>query len=127
MQPVPIEQAVIVHLRAVTGKPASTKVPATRPTEFFRVTRTGGDRINLVESRPTVLVESWADADTNAWANVSAAWAALERTPTTDLPLSVCVMEARLTEPVNYPDSATGSPRYQFIYQPTVILEGIPT
>lgn len=123
MKPVPIEQAVIAHLRAATGKPASTKVPSTRPAEFFRVTRTGGDRTNLVESRPTVLVESWANADVAAWDNVRAAWAVLDDTPVTDLPLGVCVMKANLTEPVNYPDSATGSPRYQFIYQPTVVLE----
>lgn len=124
LAPVPIEQAVVKHLRGLLGIQVGTRVPRERPAEFLVVSRTGGGTVNLVQSRPTVLVESWATDVGTAWVNVRDAWSHLNATYETDLP-DVWVSSVSLTEPVNYPDSATGTPRYQFVYQPTVVLKGV--
>ena len=38
------------------------------------------------------------------------------------MPYKVEVMRVNLTEPANYPDEATGTPRYTFIYSPIINL-----
>lgn len=124
LAPVPIEQAVVAHLRGLLGIQVGTRVPRERPAEFLVVSRTGGGTVNMVMSRPTVLVESWATDPAVAWENAAAAWAHLGASDETDLP-GIYVADVSLTEPVDYPDSATGTPRYQFIYSPLVSLKEI--
>lgn len=124
LAPVPIEQAVVKHLRDLLGIQVGTRVPRERPAEFLVVSRTGGGTANMVMSRPTALVESWATDPAVAWENAAAAWAHLNSSDETDLP-GVWVSSVSLTEPVNFPDSATGTPRYQFIYSPLVSLKEI--
>lgn len=113
MKPVNVEAVLVKFLGAALGKPVATKVPTTRPAQFVRVTRAGGARRNVAQSGSRVIVECWAASETDAWALCVAAYDALD-----DLdvdPGELPFMSVDLSDPVNYPDTATGSPRYQFI------------
>lgn len=121
----PIEQALVSFLTTATTYPTSTKIPNPRPARFIRVTRTGGTSRNLAQSDPSVLVECWGTTETDAWAVAKAVWEALQPTRLgAYLSPAVFVCQADVAEPVFYPDAATASPRYQFLYTPTVITEG---
>lgn len=122
---IPIEQSLVKYLGDAVGVPTSTHIPTQRPTSFIRLSRTGGAPTNLAQTNPTVLIECWASTDSAAYSTAATAWALLRSTQFgAQLPLGVFVMAVPyLQEPVNYPDSATGSPRYQFIYSPIVNLE----
>lgn len=125
---VPIEQAVIAFLGNVVGhRIASTEVPNNRPATFIRVSRTGGARRNLAQTDLTVLVEVWGSSSSNhnenPWPLTKVAWEALATCDELEeFPLGVDIAEADVSEPVNYPDSATGSPRYTFLFTPIVNL-----
>ena len=115
MRPPQIEQALVAYLTPIVGVPVSTRVPATRPPAFVRVTRAGGSRRNIVQSDPRVLVECWGSTDGAAWTLTETAYHALDvLNDNGELP-RVSLNRVTLTEPVNYPDEASGSPRYQFI------------
>ena len=116
-RPSPIEQALVAHLGGALGVPVSTAVPAQRPDRFVTVSRAGGPRLNLVQAKPTVLVECWATTTGAAWDLVSAAYDAMDALPDRDgpLPKGAWVADVDLAEPVNNPDAATGTPRYQFV------------
>ncbi|MFT4081187.1 MAG: hypothetical protein QM638_01245 [Nocardioides sp.] len=122
LAPVDIETAVCDLLTTKTGLTFATRVPNPRPSgeAYGRVTRSGGSPRNLIQSDPRVLVECWAPDDVAAfdlarlayghlWANYggSGVWGG----------------RISLTEPVNYPDPDTASPRYQFIATITTDLE----
>lgn len=115
-QPAPVEQALVTYLTtALTPITVATKVPNPRPATFVRLSRVGGDERNLVQADVRVLVEGWGNTDTLAWDAAKNAAGELRRLDLSgDLP-TITVMRVRLTEPVNYPDSLSGSPRYQFI------------
>lgn len=86
----------------------------------------GGPQRNLVQADPTVLVQVWGSGDTevtkvNPWELTQQVWSALARTDEVDID-KVEVMRVDLTLPVYYPDEATGTPRYTFVYAPTVNL-----
>lgn len=123
MKPVNVEAALVAWLRSALSVQVGTRVPATRPDRFVVLSRAGGQRDNLVQSSPRMLVECWGSTDSIAWNLVSAAWAAVEAADGQALTQGVWVAQVALTEPVNYPDDATGSPRYQFIATLTVNLE----
>lgn len=54
-------------LDAVTGMPAvRSKVPNPRPASFVTVRRIGGPKLNLVADEPLLIVESWADTESDA-------------------------------------------------------------
>lgn len=128
----PVEQALVAYLKTVVdqGTRVSTDVPSPRPASFVVLSRAGGPRVNLVQSRPTILVECWgshsdsgAVADVDPWPLTKKTWEALARIDEVEnLPLGLQVMDAGITEPVNYPDEATSSPRYTFIFTPTINL-----
>lgn len=120
----PVEQALVMYLRTVTGEHVGTKIPSPRPATFVRLSRMGGGRRNLVQSTPTLLVEVWGSEDppTSPWPLTKQVWEALAGADEVDLPLGVEVMRSSITEPANYPDEATGSPRYTFIFSPTINL-----
>ena len=81
------------------------------PAAFTRVSRLGGSRINLVQSRPTVLVECWALTDADAQARAFVAWQAIDAA----LGGGAWGGMADLSEPVAYPDpDQPGHVRYQF-------------
>lgn len=119
------EALVIAALKASPGVspvPVGTRVPNPRPASFVRVQRIGGIQINMVQERPTILVECWGATDTAAWLLCVAAHEALEGRE----PLEVNGVELgsrELTSPVNYPDPSTTSPRYQFQLQTTIDME----
>lgn len=125
MRPAPLEQALVAHLRPLLGVPVSTRVPSSRPDRFLLVSRTGGTRSNLGQSRPVILVEAWAKTDGDSWALASDAYNALDALPYQDEPLGtgVYVADCDLADPVNYPDSQSGTPRYQFVATLTVNLQ----
>ena len=119
-----LEAALVKYLRDEIGVQVGTRVPATRPASFIRLTRTGGAPLDRAQSRPTVLIECWGSDETAAWSLASKAWPLLAGHRDGIRMGAVEVTTASLTDPVNYPDSATGTPRYQFIYSPIVITEG---
>ena len=114
MKPVDVEGLLVGVLRPVVApSKVATKLPNPRPAQFVRVTRAGGARRNVAQSGSRVIVECWAASETDAWALCVAAYDALD-----DLdvdPGELPFMSVDLSDPVNYPDTATGSPRYQFI------------
>lgn len=120
-KPAPVEQALVKHLETVLGEEVATRVPSTRPDRFVKLTRTGGSHYELVLSKPTVLFECWGKTDSDAWQMVSMCWSAVRDLARVSLP-TIYVNDISLTDPVNYPDSASGSPRYQFIATLTVAL-----
>lgn len=63
-----VEAVLVAYLSAqltARGDSAkvSTKRTTTTPARLVRLTRTGGERINLVEDRPMVTFECWAATD----------------------------------------------------------------
>jgi hypothetical protein len=118
--PVDIEAEVITILHSLAGSVA-TKVPNPRPSTktYIRVTRAGGTGLNAVQSAPTVLIECWAPTDIAAFSLAASAYGRLLDTYGT----AVWGGRASLTEPVNFPDPDTSSPRYQFIATITSSLE----
>lgn len=120
VQLAPVEQSLVAYLREVTGKRFSTRVPADRPDEFGVIARAGGSRRNLVQSDVMIQAQIWGSESVNPWPLTKVAWEALARADEVELPHGLVVMRLNLTEPVNYPDEATGTPRYVFVFQPTV-------
>lgn len=119
--PPDIEGQVIALLtaRMPTVGSIATTVPNPRPSNetYIRVTRTGGAGRDLVQTDPTVLIECWAPDSTSALDVARLAyghlWAAYGGSETWG-------GRASFTEPVNFPDPDTTSPRYQFIATLTV-------
>lgn len=124
MKPAPLEQALVAHHNGLLAEPVGTRVPAARPPAFVRVTRTGGAHRDLVLTDSTVLYECWGSTDSLAWDLVSRVWSQARDLDRAEL--GVTVNRVRLTDPVNFPDSASGSPRYQFIATLTIALEETP-
>lgn len=121
LQPANLEAALVVLLKGPLGVGVSTKVPNPRPPSFVRVGRVGGASLNLVQEQPVALVECWAPTDLAAWNLAAAAWQILSgREPL--VAGSVELGERILSAPVNYPDPATSSSRYQFTVQPILNL-----
>ena len=118
----PLVQAVIQAIDGL-GVPVSTEVPPARPSSFIRVTATGGPTRNIVQVDPTFLVECWAASSVAAETLARAAWTVLANTRGTSLGDGAAwVAQSVVTLPVDYPDARTGSPRFQFLYQPTLNL-----
>lgn len=118
-----VEAAAAGLLRTATGKHAGTRIPNPRPAAMYRVQRTGGSRRNMIQERPTLLVECWGATDSEAWALTAQAHEIFSgRTP---LEQNGIEFEERdVSSPVNYPDPSTASPRYTFTVTTTVNLEG---
>lgn len=102
----------------------STSVPASRPSRFVRVIGTGGVELGpFVLSQPAALVECWASSSVDACGLASDAWALLRATEGIEISPGLWVQEPRLTLPVDFPDATSGSPRWQFIFNPVVAQE----
>ena len=125
--PANIEVALIAWLKSQLGATqVGTRVPSTRPDKFIKLTRAGGQPTNILQSEPRILVECWGNTDQAAWELTVAAWAAIGDTDGRTLGQGIWVAHVAATEPVNYPDDATGSPRYQLIAVLTIDLEELP-
>lgn len=113
-----LEKAVISYLKALTGKRVLTGVPDPRPLTFVRVMSTGGGTRNRVQISPTLLVEVWGTKNAEGGDPrplLKQVWEALGALAESDALESVQVMRASCTVPANYPDEASGSPRYTFL------------
>jgi hypothetical protein len=122
LAPVDIEGAVVTMLNDALAAPVATRVPNARPAEFVRVTRTGGQSRNLVQSDARVLVECWAADGVAAFGLARMAYAHLWASADSFIADDVWVGRVDLTEPVNFPDPDTDSPRYQFLATLTTSL-----
>jgi len=117
----PVEQAFVTYL-SPAGFHVGTRVPSARPDQFVRVTRTGGPAARMTISEPTLLVECWGRTDALAWAVAAAVWPLCSVPHAVQLSPAVWASRISATEPVNFPDSASGAARYQFIVTPRVAL-----
>ena len=96
-----LEAALVKYLRDELGVQVGTRVPATRPASFIRLTRTGHPPLDRAQSRPTVLVECWGSDETAAWSLASKAWPLLASHRDGIRMGAVEVTTASLTDPVN--------------------------
>lgn len=118
MRPADVEAAFL----AVLPAPAATRVPQTRPSAFTRVSRIGGGRVNVVQSRPNLLIECWASDDLSALIRAGDAWEAINAAQHSEK-AGVWLGGIDLSEPVAYPDpDAPGQFRYQFTAAAVVAL-----
>ena len=121
--PSPIEQDFVAWAAtALPGVHAGTRVPTTLPDQFVRVLRGTGSRRNLGQSSPSLVVECWGSTDAQAWALTSRVWALLSA-PDLDRIGSTWLSDVEVAEPSNFPDVASGRPRYVFTFLPLTILE----
>lgn len=106
------------------GAPIATKVPTPRPPQFIRVLATGGALTDdYALSAPSVLIECWATSSDAAYALAGAAWERLRATVGAEIGPGLWVQDPRITLPADFPDAQSGSPRWQFIFTPTVAQE----
>lgn len=121
----PVIPALITFLTANTDADVvSVAVPQSRPPKFITVTAAGGNRRNLAQADPLIVVKCWATSSLAAMDLAEAAWSALDATNGAYLTPEVWVDDIQyLSLPIDQPDTATGSPRWQFNFQPTVSLE----
>lgn len=107
-----VEADTVTYLAgALPDVHVATTVPRDRPDRLVIVSATGGDRRNLAQVNPTVLVEAWGPGSVQARALAGRAWSALTD-PDAAWPAYVNRAEPDL--PVNYPDDMTKHARYQF-------------
>lgn len=106
--------SVLPPLLAAEGldHPVGTRVPNPRPAAFWRVLATGGDRNNLVQDRPTITVESWADTEVTANLMARTVRAVLETLAGTVQDGTVIYRTRDFSPPVNLPDPTTEQTRY---------------
>lgn len=98
-----------------------TSVPNPRVLPFVKVTRAGGQQNNPVQTTPRLIVECWGATEAAAYTKARAAWAAC-RASHDSFVSGVWVGRVELTDPANFPDRDSKTPRYQFVVQPTVSL-----
>lgn len=108
-----LETALVGYLSGVLTVRVATRVPNPRPASLVRVGRTGGSHLNMVQERATILIECWAPTEEQAWALARDAHKALGGRAPLEIP-GAELSARQLSGPVNYPDPATTSPRYQF-------------
>lgn len=59
--------SVITYLNAALTPSVHSKVPASRPSEFVTVRRTGGPMATRVSDQPQLTIECWSTSDENAY------------------------------------------------------------
>ena len=114
--PVDVEGELIGYLAPLVGVPVSTRIPNPRPASHVKVTRAGGQQLNLVQERPLMIVECWAGTSPAAFALAAEAVGHL-RSHRWFSP------HEGFSSPVNQPDPDTTAARYQFTCQPYVTYE----
>ena len=108
---------------AVLPSPAASDVPSTLPAEFTRVSRVGGSRVNVVQGRPSLLIECWALSKLAAQSRAFDAWQAIEAAQHSTH-AGVWLGGIDLSEPYEYPDpNAPAHRRYQFTASAVVALK----
>ena len=110
-------------LVSLLGPDAGTRVPNPRPAEWTRVTRAGGTRLNIVQSRPRILVECWGPSSVAAFGRIQECYRRLAACEGSAVG-GVFVSEVVLDDPVNFPDPAyPKEARYQLVAQLTTSLQ----
>lgn len=118
-------EAAFVSLLSPLGVHVSTRIPNPRPVSHVKVTRAGGNRVNLVLERPLLVLECWAGTSVEAFDLAARAWQVLDMAEGSTV-AGVTFGSMSLASPINMPDPDTTSPRYQFTAQPFArLLEGV--
>ena len=118
LRPGDVEGALIALLRAVLGVHVSTRIPNPRPDRHVKVTRAGGNRANLVQERPLLIIECWGPDSVAAFDLAADAWSALDAANGTVVNgIALDFPTNSLASPISMPDPDTSSPRYQFTCQ----------
>lgn len=113
-----VEALLITYLDALIAAPVGTRVPNPRPSEFVRVARTGGTRLNLVMDQPTVIVEYWADDEATAAEGAQTVRGHIHAAETFGTVPVLVVGE--FAGPANLPDPMSGQSRYTATYSLTL-------
>ena len=109
-----VPAAVCSTLRAsplLTGLYVGTTVPATRPSEFFRVLRTGGPKETLKSEAAQITVEAWAGTEARASDLLSTARAILNAAD------AQLFGVREFSGPANLPDPTTAQIRFTMSFQ----------
>jgi hypothetical protein len=109
------EAAVIAWLKPLIAPvKASTEVPSTRPTEFVKVSLTGGSDPNLVTEWSQLTFECWA-ADSVRALQICRSLKAHLKAMAGETVNGVFVRKVRTVgNPTDFDDPATNLPRYQY-------------
>lgn len=92
--------------------PVGTRVPNPRPAEFVRVVQSGGDRLNIVQVRPTLLVEGWASTESAARSLTELARGLIRSMPGQQIAGVMVYRVDELGGPSNLPDPDSAQARY---------------
>ena len=126
LRPGDVEAAFVTILSAIDRAHVGTKTPNPRPDYSIRVTRAGGNRRNLVQERPLMVLECWGPDSVAAFELAADAWAAINDADGTVVAgVAIDLPRDSLASPINMPDPDTTNPRYQFTAQPYArLIEG---
>ena len=104
-----IETKIIDYLKE-KGFQAYANVPSSRPASFVTVERTGGSHDSVVIDRPTVAIQAWSDKRLSA-----SELAYSVRDTLIGMVSEVNICKVSINSIYNYPDSESGSNRYQLV------------
>lgn len=90
----------------------ATNVPNPRPSRLVQVYRTGGPRSSLVVDAAQLTIDCWAPAEADASDLARLVRALVWAMP--GLATTTVYRVQEMSGPQNYPDPATGNPRYRF-------------
>lgn len=107
------------YLAGVMTVPVTVGVPPTRPDRFVSLEDSGGERRNLVQVDPVILVQAWDLSLASARALAAAARGFLEATEQSVIG-GVWFDDVSATLPVNVDDPVSRGRRFQFVVTPTV-------
>lgn len=120
-----IEALLVAHLKPlVAPAPVVTRVPATRPAVFLKLTRVGGPRRDLITDRPMVVFEAWATDRAAASDLGRRAEAYVFALAQTEHPLGYVRAVGEVGGLQWFPDPESGTPRFQFTAQ--LDTRGVP-
>jgi len=105
------------------GVTIATKVPATRPAKFVKVTRTGGVQRDLISDDAQLTFECWAASEIDASAICRLVRAHLKAVEGETVGGVFARKVTEIGGPANFPDPESASPRYQ--YTASVACRGV--
>lgn len=125
LAPGDVEGAFITLLRvALPGVHVGTRIPQQRPDRHVKVTRAGGNRRNLIQERPLMVLECWGPDSVAAFQLAADAWRAIDAANgATVNGVALDLPRDSLSSPINQPDPDTTNPRYTFHAQPYARLQ----
>lgn len=115
------EATLIRFLNEYGSLPAYGDVPATRPSRFITLERTGGQRTRVVDEG-TFAVQVWAASRAEAMLSADETASLLIQAPT----LVDAVASLDVLSVYNFPDPDSGAPRYQLTVT-AVVMPAVAT